>query len=243
MIHPDGAFGVGWNGYKNGKLTDPNRHKYTLSSALTGAESFTWMYHMTKKDKYRKIAYHALKWIFSTMRGDGNIPHLGPVDGVSPEDQDKLKISTNFRLWKVNTYGTAAYVGEGVIAFARYNGKPAWTKWIGKAVRPNIEFLLRHQLKDGTWSKLGRKSWDRTRSPGIINYLIWYYENVDHDPRVAKAVRRFDAYVVDPKTGKQYGLLTDGAHSSGKDHSFDVVTSFTGRALAGILSPGIDAQW
>lgn len=45
MILPSGAFGTGWKQIKNGVPTDPIRDQYTLSSALTGATIFTWMYH------------------------------------------------------------------------------------------------------------------------------------------------------------------------------------------------------
>ena len=45
MILPSGAFGTGWKQIKNGVPTDTVRDQYTLSSALTGATIFTWMYH------------------------------------------------------------------------------------------------------------------------------------------------------------------------------------------------------
>ena len=149
------------------------------------------------------------------------------------------------KLWNSHTYGTSVYVGEGIIAFDLYCGNPAWQKWIQRAVRPNINFLLRTQLPDGTWSQMGQKSWDRTRSPGIVDYLIWYYEHVDHDPRIIRAVQRYDAFVTNPENGKSYGLLNDGAQAGPKDsnNAFNTVTSLTGRALADIISPGIDARW
>jgi hypothetical protein len=92
---------------------------------------------------------------------------------------------------------------------------------------------------------MGQKSWDRTRSPGIVNYLIWYYEHVHRDPRIAKAIQRFDAFIVIPENGKSYGLLSDGADYGARDkaEAFNTVTSLTGRALADILAPGVDAKW
>jgi hypothetical protein len=118
-------------------------------------------------------------------------------------------------------------------------------KWIEKAVKPNIEFLLRTQLPDGTWSQLGQRSWDRSRGVGIVDYLIWYYEHVERDPRVAHAVQRWDAYVVNPETAKAYGLLNTGADPGPKDinYSFNTATAMSGRALADILSPSVDARW
>lgn len=230
MILPNGAFGDGWGNMKDGKLVHPDYAPYTLSSTLSGAIVFSWMYQVTKQDKYREIAYRALKWIFSTMDKDGRILDTMGEGGYKRSE---------------TTYGTAAYVGEGVIAFALHCDDPAMEAWIGKTVRPHIEFLLRTQLPNGTWSKLGRVSWDRTRSPGIVNYLIWYYDHVDPDPRVQKAIQRFDAFVTDPKNGKSYDLLMDGAEEGTGQPKFssNAATGLTGRALADILDPGVDARW
>ena len=243
MIHPNGAFGTGWRRVNDGTLVDPIYDQYTLSSALTGGEIFTWMYHVTGKNEYRETAYHALRWIFSTMNSEGKIPHILAFEGFDWDKRNDPKVAYN--LWTKQTYGTSAYVGEGVLSFDLYCGKRAWKSWIENAVKPNIEFLLRTQLPDGTWSQIGRTSWDRTRSPGIIDYLIWYYEHVDRDPRIVRAVQRFDAYILNPDDGKAYGLLNDGAtaNSRGATNAFNTVTSLTGRALADILSPGVDARW
>ena len=243
MIHKNGAFGTGWRHVKDGVMSGPIYDQYTLSSALTGGEIFTWMYHVTKKQKYRDVAYHALKWILSTMRSDGNIPYILKMEGA---DWDKKGDPKNdYNLWQDSTYGTSAYVGEGIMSFDLHCGDPALRAWIQKAVKPNIEFLLRTQLPDGTWSKLSQKSWDRTRSPGIVNYLIWYYEHVDQDPRVARAVRRFDKFILQPENGKAYGLLNMGANPGPKDkaNAFNTATCLTGRALAGIVSPGVNSRW
>ena len=52
-------------------MNKPIPDQYTLSSALTGGEIFTWIYHVTGKNEYREIAYHALKWVLSTMAVTG----------------------------------------------------------------------------------------------------------------------------------------------------------------------------
>jgi hypothetical protein len=245
MILPNGALGTGW---KHDTMSDPVYDQYTLSSALTGGEIFSWMYHITKDDQYRTVSYNALHWVLSTMRSDGNIPYILSMEGSDWNKRGDPEIDSD--LWTKMTYGTSSYVGEGILSFDLYCNNRIWKSWIEKTVRPNIEFLLRTQLADGTWSDVGRTSqghnpegpdWNRTRSPGIINYLIWYYEHVDHDPRIAKAVQRFDAFIVVPSNGKSYGLLNNGAHTN--TNSFDTATSLTGRALADILSPGVDAKW
>lgn len=241
LILPNGAFLSGWDKIKNGKPAKLDPSEYTLSTTLTGAVVYSWMYHVTKEDKYRQVAHRALKWIFSTMSQDGNIPYIEAEEGADWTKQGNYE--SDKTLWQKMTYGTSAYVGEGVIAFDLYTGNPEWQTWARKEVRPNIEFLLRNQLPDGTWSRNGRVSWDRTRSPGIVNYLTWYYDHVDPDPRVQKAVQRFDAFITNPQNGNSYGLLIDGATGGKKRDSFNTVTSLTGRALADILKPGVDASW
>ena len=240
MIHPNGAFGTGWEHVEGDTMTKPIPDQYTLSSALTGGQIFTWIYHVTGKNEYREIAYHALKWVLSTMREDGNIPYILAWEKADWAKRGDAK--NDYELWKGMTYGTAGYVGEGILAFDLHCAQPQWRAWIEKAVQPNIEFLLKTQLPDGTWSKLPRTSWDRTRSPGVIDFLIWYYGHVNHDPRIAKAVQRFDAFILDPQKAKSFGLLNRGAEG-GVGNSFNAATSLTGRALADILSPNVDSKW
>jgi hypothetical protein len=243
LIHSSGALGTGWRHVQDGRMSTPIPDQYTLSSALTGGEIFTWMYDRTGQDKYREVAYHALKWVLSTMRSDGNIPYILAEEGAdwskrgNPQD--------DYNLWAKMAYGTTAYVGEGILSFALHCNQTAWRAWIEKAVRPNIDFVLQNQLQDGTWSKLGRTSWDRTRSPGIIDYLIWYYDRADRDPRIPPAVRRFDAFILNPQNARSYGLLNEGASavSQGQIGAFNAATSLTGRAVADILSPGVDSRW
>jgi hypothetical protein len=241
MINPNGAFGTGWGHVEGDTMTKPIPDQYTLSSALTGGEIFTWIYHMTGKNEYRETAYHALKWVLSTMREDGNIPYILAEEHADWSKRGDPKVDS--ALWERMTYGTAGYVGEGILAFDLHCDQPQWRSWIEKAVKPNIEFLLKTQLPDGTWSKLPQTSWDRTRSPGIIDYLVWYYGHVKHDPRVAQAVQRFDAFILDPEKAKSFGLLNRGAQGGERANAFNTATSLTGRALADILSPDVDSKW
>ena len=77
----------------------------------------------------------------------------------------------------------------------------------------------------------------------MVDYLIWYYEQVNHDPRIARAVQNFDAFILDPEKAKSLGLLNRGAVGGVKSNSFNTATTLTGRALADILSPGVDSKW
>jgi len=243
LIHSNGALGTGWEHEQDGKVSTPILDQYTLSSALTGGEVFTWMYHITQLDKYREVAYHALDWVLSTMRSDGNIPYILAAQGADWTKRGNPEVDRH--LWMELTYGTSAYVGEGILSFDLHCNRPASRTWIEKAVRPNINFLLQNQLPDGTWSRLGPTSWDRTRSPGIVNYLIWYYEQVDRDPQIAQAVKRFDAFILNPQNAKSYGLLNSVAKpgSTEQVNAFNTVTSLVGRAIADVLSPGVDSRW
>ena len=246
LINPSGAIGTGWRADQQGNITGTYQDEYTISSALTGGEVFTWMYHLTKEDKYRQVAYRALRWILGTMREDGVIPYVLAGEGTSLAKKGDAE--NDFRLYERARYLTAAYVGEGILSFDLYCGKPSWKREIRTAVAPHIEFLLRTQNPDGTWAVPDTKtSWDQKRSPGIVDFLVWYYNNVRKDPRIAAAVRKFDRFLMDPKNAKAFGILSAGAvvdpAVSSPETRVDCVTGITGRAVADILLPGVDAQW
>jgi len=237
LINPSGAIGTGWRATKEEVITGPYKDEYTISSGLTGAEIFTWMYHKTKKDKYRRVSYNALKWVLSTMRQDGVIPYVLAGEGsVLGQTADSLN---NYNLWKKWTYDTSTYIGEGIISFDLYCDQPEWKADIRKKIKPHIEFLLRTQNDDGTWAVPGSE--DQKRSPGVVNFLIWYYENVNKDARIVQAVQKFDQFLLVPENAKAFGMLNSGGDPT--VWSNDVITSITGRAIGDILVPQLDAQW
>jgi hypothetical protein len=248
MILPNGALGDGWDHAEHGKLSDPDHGEYTISSALTGGETYTWMYHMTKDDKYRRVAYNALRWVFSAMRKDGVIPYVSPSEGASLEKQGDT--ANDFHLWDEGRYMTSTYLGEGLISFDLHCDQPEWKAELRREIKPHIEWLLRTQNPDGSWGKLQppEKTWcsgkmDMTRSPGVANLLIWYYENVHQDPRIVKAVQEFDRFLLNPQHAKAFGLLNAGATLDSECSNSNTVTSLTGRATADILAPGITSKW
>jgi hypothetical protein len=237
---------VGWGKTQDGKLSDPIPDQYTISSALTGGEIYTWMYHMTKDEKYRQVAYKALRWVFSTMRKDGVIPYVLAAHGASLEKQGDPR--NEFHLWDELPYLTSAYVGEGLLSFDLHCDQPAWKAELRKAVKPDIEWLLATQNPNGSWSHPShepgcRAVFDLTRSPGIANTLVWYYTQVEKDPRVLNAVRRFDKFLLNPQEAKAFGQLNQGAVAVPGCGDSDTVTSLTGYALSDILVPGISSRW
>jgi hypothetical protein len=240
LILPSGAIDVGLRGKPDGGFTGPFKEDYTISSALTGGEIFTWMYHMTKREKYRKVAYDALKWVLSHMRQDGVIPYNHP-SGKS--DLRKKGDKENDRLlWEWSPYLTSAYVGEGLLSFDLYCGQPQWKRELREKIKPHIEWLLRTQNVNGTWAVDGW--WDQKRSPGVVNLLIWYHDHVHKDPRIVTAVDRFRKFVMVPQQGAGFGLFADGSKQEQKDRiAYDCVTGLTGRAIADMIRPGVDAKW
>ena len=240
LIRPSGALDVGFFLDAHGVPTRPYGQDYTTSSALTGGEVFTWMYHITGKDKYRQIAYNSQKWILSTMRADGVIPYN------YPSGKSDLRIKgdpkNDFLLWTNSAYVNSAYVGEGLLSFDLYCGKRAWQKEVRASIKPHIDFLLAHP--ESQWhvvgrGRLGPKAQSRRRElPDLVLC------HVEKDPRIVAAVRKFAAFILVPENGKRFGLLNEGATCAPKKlTNYDCVTGLTGRALADIIRPGVDARW
>ena len=138
---------------------------------------------------------------------------------------------------------------RGSYRFDLYCDQPAWKAELRKEVKPHIEWLLATQNANGTWGKLHgpettcKGKFDVTRSPGIVNFLIWYYENVHQDPRIVKEVQAFDRFLLNPENAKAFGLLNAGATLDNECANSDTGTSLTGYALSDILVPGISSQW
>ena len=91
--------------------------------------------------------------------------------------------------------------------------------------KPTVQWLLAGQNADGSWGKL--RSADQRRSPRVLTLLTWYYRQVDRDPNVAAAVRKYCRYLLDPANSKAYGVK-------------DLVrtTGFVGLAVAEVVAPG-----
>ena len=254
LILPSGAFGYGWatncsragdpahcapsGGPESDKMTALRNHAYTTAASFAGGENATWLYYITKEDKYRREAYNALRWVLSTMRKDGVIPYVADDEGVF----------TDYHRWDMARYHNSTYLGEGIIAFDLHCDQAEWKAELRREIKPHIEWLLRTQNADGSWGIRNSRAksecdaiFDQTRSPGVANLLIWYYEQVDKDPRIVSAVRKFDRFLLNREGAKAFGLLNLGAPSI--CDARDTVTSLTGYALSDILVPGITARW
>jgi hypothetical protein len=262
LIRPSGAIGTGFRAKLDGTIIKPYDDDYTVSSALVGGETFTWMYKETGEEKYRQIGYNALRWVLSTIREDGVIPYILPGEYADPKVKGDPE--NDFNLWDRLRYTNVTYVGEGVINFDLHCGKPEWREEVRSKFKPVVEFVLRTQNGDGSWGDIkpvlrpatNKSPWnprpfsDRRRSAGAVNVLTWWYLNVDQDPRILAAVRKFDRFINDPKAAADFCMLHRRANldpkAGSESHAHtdcDVATALTGRAIADILSPGIDSQW
>ena len=215
------------------------------------------MYRQTRQERYREAAHNAINWVLDTIRPDGVIPYILPGEYADPKVKNDPE--NDFNLWDRLRYTNVTYVGEGIASFDLHCDNPAWRAELHRKFRPVIEFVLRTQNADGTWGtaepvlrpETNRSPWnrrphsDRRRSAGVINVLTWWYQDVEKDPRVLEAVRRFDRYINIPANAAAFGLLhrrPEAPPTPGHTDE-DVATALTGRAIADILSPGIDTRW
>ena len=232
FVHEDGSVGVGFGGFKDGKAVGPMNKPYSIATSLTGAEVFAALYYMHGDESHKQIAVRASDWLLDTMNDEGVFPYI--IDDWDPKRK---------KIWSEYLFCASTYVGEGLIAAWTYLDDQELRQRIEKRMAPHIEWLLRAQNPDGSWGK--PRTFDSTRSHGIVNVLVWYHENVRRDPRVAAAVRRYYLLLLD-KDRTNYAEVAAPEMSKWpwKVAGEYVSTSLAGRALAEIIRPGVDCyRW
>jgi hypothetical protein len=243
LINASGGIGAGWRRLANGRTSGKSTREYTVGSALCGGEVFTWIFHKTREEKYRRVAANALRWVLGTMADDGRIPYIFEAEGTDLRRKGDPR--NDGLLWKRIPYDTAAYVGEGIAAFDGHCDSPDLRAEIRRKIAPHIEWLLRTQNDNGTWGIMD--SHDLKRSPLLVNFLSWYYRAVRPDRRIVRAIEKYDHYLLAPGNAKAYGLLSSGARPGapvkGEEESNDVLTAMVGPAIAEMISPGITSRW
>jgi len=216
------------DGKAQGDLNKP----YTISTALTGAEIFAAWHYMKGDERYKQMAVKACDWLLDTMVGD-KPPHPMAQPGQIPyiiDDWNRGRKNQRY-LWKKWPYDTSAYAGEGFIAAWIYIDDKVFREDLGRRVRPHIEWLLRTQNADGSWAK--KSSGDQFRSHGVVNLLLWYYEKIERDQRIADALRRYVMLLLDKERSAYLRIPGNG-----------IATSLGGRALVEIIRPGVDCyRW
>lgn len=200
---PDrGALGCG---YYAGHLS---MKPYTISTATTGGAFFSTLYAISPRPEYREVALGATKWLLKIRKPDGEIPYT--LDG---------KIETTWPL------DTLSYCTEAFVAADMHLKDKEIREFLGRELRPTVEWLLAGQNPDGSWGKM--RSPDQQRSPRAVSLLTWYYRTVEPDPKVAEAVRRYCRFLLDPSNSKAYGIK-----------ELVRTTGFVGLTVAEIISQG-----
>jgi len=230
LIRESGALDVGWYTMED-KGMEKGQGPFTISSALTGVQVFTWLYHETGSSRYKGIAIRALNWLLDSMRDDGAIPYIFPERGADPAKQDDPEVHRY--LWEMRRYTTSTYVGEAMISAYTFLDDQAVQASISKRLKQHIEMVLQTQNPDGTW---GSNMHERKRSPGIINLLAWWHREIEPNPRIPQVVKRFLEFGL--STGEtELGVMNISPEEN------DTATGFIGRALAELLKPGVDYDW
>jgi len=197
-----GALGCG---YYAGRLS---MKPYTISTATTGGAFFSTLYSISPRPEYRDVALGATKWLLKIRKPDGEIPYT--LDG---------KIETTWPL------DTLSYCTEAFVAADMHLKDTEIREFLGRELRPTIEWLLAGQNPDGSWGKM--RSPDQQRSPRAVSLLTWYYRTIEPDPKVAEAVRRYCRFLLDPSNSKAYGVK-----------ELVRTTGFVGLTVAEIISQG-----
>jgi len=221
FVHEDGSLGVGYKADKEGNISGDLNAPYTISTALTGAEIFAALYYMKGEEEYKNIAIKACDWVLKTMAPNGQIPYY--IDDWNPGRKDQHYV------WERWPYDTSAYAGEGFLAAWTYIDDEAFRRSLGERVKPHVNWLLTTQNADGSWAKNG--SGDQLRSHGVVNFLLWYYEKIEADPRIPWSLQRYLGLVLDEERSAYLKIREDS-----------IATSLVGRALLEIAAPGVDCQ-
>ena len=208
MWLPNGAVGVGRNIVidRRGGRNRPQREPYLVSTALAGVAVPAWLYRRTGKEEYRDRDRAALDYTLSQISPDGFAEPVGKREG-------SLRI--------------AAYVQEGWMAADAYLGDPQLRRRLRDALRPHVDWLLRLQKPDGTWEGEGTGGFSRT--PAIVDFLIWYDQACQSRRDVQRAVARAGAVFADPDRWRDWGL-----YRVGEDH--EVLRALAGRPLAALVA-------
>lgn len=212
LITKSGAIGFGWPVDETGLVRawrsdvgwadDP----YLISTALVGIELQAWLYHRTGDAAYRDRATAALEYTLSEIESDGSLPTV--VRGEGP-------------------YTVAAYVQEGWMAADLLLQDSAVHERLCRALPVHVDWLLRGQQKDGTWQSSIRG--DFARTPGIVDFLVWYDQRCESRRDVQRAVQRASALYVKPEKWEARDKLDT-------EDTREILRALLGRPLAALAA-------
>ncbi|MHC4123140.1 MAG: hypothetical protein ACYSSI_06150 [Planctomycetota bacterium] len=221
FIHEEGWMGIGYQRDDKGKLSEVWNKPYTISTALTGASVFATHYYLDGNQRYKEVAVKACDWLLGTMLPNGHMPYIR-------DDAEPDRTNTQYLWWRL-PYNTSAYAGEGFISAWTFIEDENFRKKLASGLKPHVEWLLYTQNDDGSWAKKGMK--EQYRSHGVVNFLVWYYYNIEKDPRIARAVQKYCCLILDEKKSKYLEIKVNA-----------IATSLVGRALVDVIKPGADCR-
>ena len=198
-----GAIGCGY--YRNELSTAP----YIISTSVTGSAFFSSYYILTGNEQYLNFAQAAARWMLRQRDPFGEMPYL----------------LHNFSLdeWPLDTM---TYVADGIIGIYLRSDDGDFKKEIVSSMNRSIQWLLNSQNKYGTWGNL--RSEDQQRSQGVLNLLVWYYNQVSPNPNVQKSIRENCLYFLNDENSKKFGVK-----------ELPITTGFVGLGIAEVIEPGI----
>jgi hypothetical protein len=198
-----GAIGCGY--YRNELSLSP----YTISTSVTGAAFFSSFYALTQDREYLQIAESAGRWLISVREPTGEIPYI-----LHNSQSDS---------WPLDTM---SYVADGIIGLYLRTDSEIVRAEIRKSMARSVQWLLNLQNADGTWGKL--RSEDQQRSQGILNLLVWYYNEISPNPLILDGVRSNYGFFLKPANSAKFGVK-----------ELPITTGFVGLGIAEVLEPGI----
>jgi hypothetical protein len=108
-----------------------------------------------------------------------------------------------------------------------YLDDPAVLVKLRSALRTHVAWLVREQQPNGLWGGVGDGTCSRT--PGIVDFLMWYDRRCEHRADVRAAIHRASVGLTDPQRWQELDLLRTGGHH-------EVQRALAGRSVAALAA-------
>jgi hypothetical protein len=204
MLLAGGAVGIG-----RAIVVDPlrqanrmNYSPYLVSTALAGISVRSWLFHRTGKQPYRADALAALDFTLGKISKDG-------FDDEHAKREGPLRV--------------AAYVQEGWMAADAWLDDPSVEVRLRRALPAHVAWLLAMQAPDGSWTNARED--ETSRTPPIVNFLVWYDQRFGPCEDVRGAVARASLAFTQPVVAWD----RDGEHA-------EVMEALASRSLAALVA-------
>ena len=152
------------------------------------------------------VATRAVRWLEESVFSNGTLKFFN-VDNSTSSRHDVL--------------GMLSYAAEGVIAVDR--ALPSLHPSLARTFEPTIQYLLRTQLRNGSWPTVTFA--EKIRATRAVSFLSWHYATVGPDAAVAEALKRFSGMLI--ATPNRYLVKHDM-----------ILTGFSGLVACDILEFG-----